>query len=152
MRRLMLFITICLVSFLMTMPSVSEAAPADEAKQAKLTVNVVVERPDVFWNCTFVTKDDFAIGKPAKVVVRWSIGSVPKNEKTETVLVTGKELGKLEIIADKQALVNIEALIYTAKNERIGSIGIQVQNKGQNERIAVAPPETILPQFIWGGE
>lgn len=151
MHRLMLFITICLFAFMLIVPPVSEAAPADDAKQTKMTVNVVVIRPEVFWNCTFVTQDDYSVGKPAKVVLKWSVGSVPKNEKTETILLTGKELGKLEIFTDNQALVNIEALIYTAKNERLGSIGVQVQNKGQNERIAIAPPDVILPQFIWGG-
>jgi hypothetical protein len=123
---------------------------AQAAEQAKLKIDVSVDRPETFWACTFVTSDDMVVGKPAKIVLKYSLGLSGVKEKSETIITQGKKSGTFSLDTDKNELVNLEVLVFDAANHKLGSSGFQVRNNGQLEFIVVGPPPVIEPRFNWG--
>ena len=97
----------------------------------------------------FLTKDaDF--GKPATVKLTWGAGDFNRQEKTDTIVTTGKKSGQLAITTDKGILVNLQISVYDAKNTKYGVMSFQVRNNGQTQNITVAPPDSSEPKINLG--
>ncbi len=146
--RFTLGIVFCIIVSVITSPSAQAASGQAAPAQTTMKVKVSIDQPDIFWNYTFLTKDT-TLGKPATVKLVWSVGEVPKSEKTEVVVNTGKTAGQLDISTEKKALVNINAIVYDSKNNKLGVINLQIQNNGQTENITISPPEFTEPKIIW---
>lgn len=123
---------------------------AQAAEQSKLKVDISVDRPETFWVCTFVTSDDMVVAKPAKIVLKYSLGLSGVKEKSETIVTQGQKLGHFSLDTNKNELINLEVIVLDAANKKLGSSGFQVRNNGQLEFIVVAPPPVVEPQFNWG--
>lgn len=152
MKQLLRFTLCCFVLLAVSVLSLSQAqaAPAQESPaNAKLTVNVNIEQPSIFWNYTFLTKDT-DLGKPESVKLIWSRGDSPSKEKSETLVLTGKSTGKATIETNKGALVNLRVCVYGPKILKLGTIDLQVLNNGQTESINITPPEYTEPNMTWG--
>jgi len=147
MKQLRKFLLILFTPLLMSVfclaPVHAEAIQSD-APQATLTVKVTIDQPELFWNYSFLTKDaDF--GKPTAVKLTWGTGNAHRQEKTDTIVNSGKKSGSLSIKADKGAIINLQIFVSDAKNTKYGSISFQVRNNGQTQDITVAPPESSEP-------
>ncbi|MDD4600349.1 hypothetical protein SDC9_09099 [bioreactor metagenome] len=128
---------------------VQAASAPDSQDTIKLTVNVNIDQPDIFWNYTFLTKDA-DLGKPEKIKLIWSRGSSPSKEKTETMLITDKASASTTIITNKGEIVNLRVCVYGPKNMKINTIDLQVRNSGQSETVNISPPEYTEPYMSWG--
>lgn len=138
-----------LAAFLIFLSYPAQAANQETPPTAKLTVNVNIDQSNIFWNYTFLTKDG-DLGKPAAIKLIWSRGDSPSKEKTETILIPGKSSGNTTIVTDKGSIVNLRVCVYDVKNNKLGYIDLQVQNKGQSETINITPPEFTQPTMTWG--
>lgn len=147
---LKLIFTVIMIFFASSFFSSSmQASPLPKSQdQAKLTVNVNIDQPDIFWNYTFLTKDG-ELGKPAVIKLTWSRGDSPSREKSEVIMSSTKSSGKTVILTEKGALVNLRVCIYDTKNTKLGYIDLQVSNNGQSESVNISPPEKTEPTMTW---
>lgn len=147
MSRFMKAVMVLVVCIIVSAASVSSV----QASPATLTVLVDIDDQKVFWDCTYLTKEG-VLGKPASIQVAWETGDVAVKAKTETVMTPGKAKGKLAIVTEKGAVVNMRVSVRDAKNIQLGYINLQVVNKGQSELVTFAPPESIEPIVNYGGK
>lgn len=124
------------------------AAPQKADGQATMQIKLTVDKPHFFWEYTFLTKD-YILAKPSQVKVIWSVGQVPKGEKSEVALNTGKNEGQVAITTAKGELVSVQVAVCDDKGHKLGSVNLQVPNNGQTESIIVATPEYTEPQMTW---
>lgn len=129
----------------------AQPAEAADAKDTKLTVKVNIAYDWIFWDLNFMTKDNY-IGKPAVVKVGYFTAGGATGDMTYVPAVTpGKKTGEVTIYTEKGGLVNLEVIVCDAKNNRLGFYNMVLRNKGQTETVTVGIPETVEPQFVWGG-
>lgn len=117
---------------------------AANASPANMTVEVIVDNPSTFWASTYYAKEEMPTSA-AEIKLEWSIG----NSKTqrETVVLKGKDSGKISIPAEKGSLVNLQVFVVNAKNEKLGTWSLQIINNGKTEAIRVFSPESVQPEF-----
>lgn len=126
------------------------AAGSTPAPTAKMTVQVNVDVAPLFWKYTFLTKGgDMAV--PATIKVAWGIGDYARSTDRQVVVDTGKSSGKVTIVTEKNALVDMQIQVCSAKNVVLGTYNLFVRNNGQTEVITVTSPEYTEPIFTWGG-
>lgn len=144
-------IMLCIAFFVSTTHSSVKAATNAQtpSPKATMTVNISIDQPEIFWNYTFLTKDS-DLGKPANIKLTWSVGELAAQEKTEVIVNPGKPIGKLAIVTEKGALVNIRVSVCDTKNTQLGYISLQVRNNGQSESVTMSPPEFTEPKITWG--
>lgn len=151
MERLAKFVLVLFMFTAFTAVSAAhvQAAPSGAPATTNLKVKVSIDQADVFWKCTFLTRDA-DVGKPTDIKVAWSVGQLQGKEKTQTVIAAGKSTGEVSIAAEKGALVNIEVSVRDAKGIKYGYTSLQVRNNGQTENITISPPESSEPKITWG--
>ncbi|MDR3591256.1 MAG: hypothetical protein P4N41_16505 [Negativicutes bacterium] len=136
-----LFALVSLASF-----SLAQASPT------KMTISVQVEdQTKKFWDYAYLTKDGY-LSKAASIQVGWDVGTISKDLKYETAVVQGKNSGDVTITTEKGELVNYRISVRDAKNVELGSISMQVKNKGQTEFYYVALPEFTEPRINYSTE
>lgn len=146
LKQTVLLGVLALVLAVFTVPA--GAAPQNADNQATMQIKLTVDKPHFFWEYTFLTKD-YILAKPAEVKVIWSVGQVPKGEKSEVVLNTGKNEGQVAITTGKGELVSVQVAVFDGKGHKLGSVNLQVPNNGQKESIIIATPEYTEPQMTW---
>lgn len=142
---------LCLFTLLLAFAAtpVSAAAAKDTKDgQATMKVKIAIDLEHIFWDYTFLRKD-YLLATPSQVKVIWSTGVVPKGEKSETAITTGKKEGEVSITTGREELVSVQVAVCDAKGNKLGSLNLQVPNKGQTESITLAPPVSTEPQMNW---
>lgn len=147
-KYLLVLVTPLLLSMFNLAPVHAEAI-APVAPAATLTVKVAIDQPDLFWNYALLTKDS-DLGKPAVVKLTWGTGDSHRQEQTDIIVNPGKKSGQLSITTPKGTLVNLQIIVYDAKNTKFGSMSFQVRNNGQTQDVTVAPPLSTEPQINLG--
>jgi len=136
------------LSFCFCLP-VQAATPAASVATTPLDLQVQIDQPRMFWNCWFMAPGAEA-AKPAAIKVEWNTNGISGQTKQTTLPITNKESGQLTIRTEKNATINIDISVWSAKNVKLGSINMQVINHGQTETVTIAPPERVEPVFTWG--
>lgn len=129
-----LFLVLCFVIPL----QIGHASPVN------MTVEVVIDDPSTFWNCTYFVNDGYP-SIPSDIKLAWSIGNT--STKTETIIAKGKESGKISILAEKGAVINLQVYVNNTHKEKLGTWSLQVLNNGKTETIRVFPPASVQPEF-----
>lgn len=149
LRVALTLLAVCGMAIGFSSPALA-ASPNTTAQTAKMTVQVDVTAAPVFWKYTFLTRDgDMAM--PANVKISWGIGDNSRGNNRQIVVEQGKNSGKVAIVTEKNALVDMQIQVYSAKNVVLGSYNLFVRNNGQTEVITITPPEYTEPTFTWGG-
>ena len=145
------FLLFAAIVFSAVFSSAALAAEQATVKPSKMTLKVTVDDAKVFWDFVYLTRTgDFV--KPASIQIGWSLGDVSKSSKYEVAVMQGKDKGQVEIVTEKGALINYRVSVRDAKNNEIGAVGLQVQNKGQTEYVAISHPDYTEPIIIYGNE
>ena len=124
-------------------------AAATSVSSIPLILQVHIERPDVFWDCMFLTPNSDT-AKPAMIKVEWNAGGISRQTKQATLTLDNKTSGQITILVEKDTLINFDVTVWGDKNIKLGSINMQVVNHGQTETVTIAPPARIEPVFTWG--
>jgi len=148
-RATTMFLTLFLLLFLATPAVFAQGDPKAPTIQSSMKVNVTIANPEIFWNYSFLTKEGL-LAKPASIKVIWSVGDMPSGEQSAVICTSGKTEGQIAIATDKGVPVNVTTAVLDAKGKKLGSISLQVLNKGQTENINIAAPEVTEPNFTWG--
>ncbi len=133
-----------LLSLLACFLLVSTSLPV-AAEPAKMQIEVKVEDPDTFWNCSYYTKEKTPT-KPVEIKLEWSTDSFAK-PTIISLVAPKKDQGKYSLNSDKDLPVNLRVFITGPKGEILSSWNMQVLNKGQTEIITIFPPATVQPEF-----
>ncbi|WP_312422944.1 hypothetical protein [Anaerospora hongkongensis] len=131
---------LCFVLLLVAAPvHMAAAAPGN------LPVEVVVDDPSTFWACTYYAKENMPT-TASEIKLEWSAGNSSKPQR-ETIVLKGKESGKLSIPVEKGTLVNLQVYVVNTKNEKLGAWSLQLLNNGKTEVIRVFSPASVQPEF-----
>lgn len=141
-------LAVCGMAIAPSSPALAASAPPSPT--TKMTVQVEVATAPIFWKYTFLTKDG-DMGSPAAIRVSWGVGDNSRGNNRQVVVEQGKASGRVAIVTEKNALVDMQIQVLSAKNVVLGSYNLFVRNNGQTEVITVTPPEYTEPTFTWGG-